>query len=166
MNRKLETLARSHHAEVLKAHQQALRQRREVDITLEQLQATPGRIESLAQDLLLDDWPEGTFDPAKDQDAIAWRAAAERVLTEAREALATAAHALAEKVEALGADRRLADWRRRADKSQTDYQALQAALAEQGVTDPQAFGRLVQGRQQMEGQLKQLEQLRKDRESP
>ena len=164
-NRKLEALAQSHHAEVLKAHQRALRQRRELDTTLEQLQATPGRIESLAQDLLLDDWPEGTFDPAKDQDAIAWRTEAERLLTETREALATAAHALAKNVEALGADRRLADWRRRADQAQTDYQALQAALAEQGVGDPQEFGRLVQERQHLEVQLKQLDQLQRDRES-
>ena len=119
----------------------------------------------MAQDLLLDDWPEGTFDPATDQDAIAWRAEAQRVLSAAREALAGAAHVLAEKVETLGADRRLAEWRRRADQAQTDYQALQAALAEQGVTDPQAFRRLVREPQQLEGQLKQLEKLRKDRES-
>ena len=164
-NRKLEALAQSHHAEVLKAHQRALRQRREVETTLEQLQETPGRIESMTQDLLLDDWPEGTFDPATDQDAIAWRAEAERVLSETREALANAAHALAEKVNSLGADRRLAEWRRRADQARTDYQALQAALAAQGVGDPQEFGRLVQERQQLEGQLKQLDQLRKDRES-
>ena len=165
MNRKLEALAQSHHAEVLKAHQRALRQRREVDTTLEQLQGTPGRIESLAQDLLLDDWPEGTFDPAKDQDAIAWRAEAERLLAETREALAKAARALAKNVEALGSDRRLADWRRRADKAQSDYEALQAALAEQGVGDPQEFGRLVQERQHLEAQLKQLGQLQRDRES-
>jgi len=164
MNRKLEALAQSHHAEILKAHQQALRQHREVDTTLEQLQATPDRIESLAQDLLLDDWPDDTFDPLKDQDAIAWRADAERVLTKAKEVLANTAHVLVEKVEALGADRRLAEWRRRADKARTDYQALQVMLAEQGVTDPQAFGRLVQGRQQLEGQLKQLDELRKDRD--
>lgn len=164
LNRKLEALAQSHHAKVLKAHQQALRQRREVDTTLEQLQTTPGRIESLAQDLLLDDWPEGTFDPAKDQDAIAWKVEAERVLSGAREALAKAAQTLADKVQTLGADHRLAQWRQRADQAQTDYQALQATLAEQGVTDPQAFGRLVQERQQLEGQLKQLDQLQQDRE--
>ena len=164
-SRKLEALAQSHHAEVLKAHQRALRQRREVGTTLEQLQATPGRIESMTQDLLLDDWPEGTFDPATDQDAIAWRAEAERVVSETREALARAAHALAERVNSLGTDRRLAEWRRRADQARTDYQALQAALAAQGVGDPQEFGRLVQERQQLEGQLKQLDQLRKDRES-
>ena len=164
-NRKLEALAQSHHAEVLKAHQRALRQRREVDTTLEQLQGTPDRIESMTQDLLLDDWPEGTFDPAKDQDAIAWRAEAERVLSETREALAKAAHVLSEKVKALGADRRFAEWRRRADQAQTDYQALQATLAAQGVSDPQEFGRLVQARQQLEGELKKLDQLLMDRES-
>ena len=164
-NRKRDALAQTHHAAVLKAHQQALRQRREVDTTLEQLRATPDRIKSFAEDLLLDDWPEGTFDPEKDQDVIAWRAEAERVLSETREALAKAAHALAEQVNSLDADRRLAGWRRRADQAKTDYQALQAALAAQGVSDPQEFGRLVQERQQLEGQLKQLDQLRKDRES-
>ena len=165
VNRKLEALAQSHHAEVLNAHQSALRQRREVDTTLEQLQGTPGRIESLARDLLLDDWPEGTFAPATDQDALEWRAEAERLLTETREALTKAARALAKNVEALGADRRIAEWRRRADQAKSDYEALQAALAEQGVGDPREFGRLVQERQHLEAQLKQLQQLRRDRES-
>ena len=163
-NRKLEALAQAHHAEVLKAHQQALRQRREVDTTLQQLRVTPVRIESLAQDLLLDDWPEGAFDPATDQDAIAWRAETERAVSEAREALAKAAHELAKKANALGTERLLAQWRQRANQAQTDYEALQAALAAQGVTDPQAFGRLVQERQHLEGQLKLLDQLQKDRE--
>ena len=34
LNRKLEALTQSHHAEVLKSHQRAIRQRREVDATL------------------------------------------------------------------------------------------------------------------------------------
>ncbi len=164
LNRKLEALAQSHHAEVLKAHQQALRQRREIDTTLEQLQTTPGGIEALAQDLLLDDWPDGTFDATRDREALAWRVEAERTLGEAREALGRAADTLAAKVRVLATDGRLAEWRQRADKAQTDYEALQAALAAQGVADPQAFGRLVQERQHLEAQLKQLDQLRQDRE--
>ena len=87
------------------------------------------------------------------------------MLSETRETLAKAAHALAEEASALGADRRFADWRRRADQIQSDYEALQAALARQGVSDPQAFGRLVQERQHLEAQLKQLDQLQRDRES-
>ena len=162
LNRKLQTLAQSRHAEVLKAHQQALRQGREVEITLDQLQRAPARIESLAQDLLLDDWPAGTFDSAEDQDAITWRAEAERVLGEAREALTDAAHLLAENAGAIGKDRGLADWRRRADQALTDHEVLQVRLAEQGVADPQAFDRLVRQRQQLEAELKELDQLRKD----
>jgi len=54
--------------------------------------------------------------------------------------------------------------RQRADQAQAAYEALQARLAEQGVTDPKAFGRLVQQRQQFEGQIKALDQVRKDRE--
>ncbi|WP_029131815.1 TrlF family AAA-like ATPase [Sedimenticola selenatireducens] len=164
LNRKIEALSQSHHAEVLKAHQQGLKQQREVNTTIEQLQATPDRIESLAQDLLLDDWPDGTFNAEQDADALAWRAEAEGALREAREALAMAAQALTAKVQALNEDRRLADWRQRAGKAQAEYQALQAALAEQGVMDPQAFGRLVQERQQLEGQLKLLDRIQQDRE--
>lgn len=164
LKHKIDALSQSHHEEVLKAHQQGLRQRREVDTTLEQLQATPDRIKSLTQDLLLDDWPDGIFQPEQDADALAWRAEADGVLRESREALARAARTLVEKVQALRADRRLEDWRQRVDKVQAEYQALQAALAEQGVTDPQAFDRLVRERQQLEGQWKQLDRMQHDRE--
>ena len=60
--RQLEAFSQSQHADVLKAHQRAERQRREIDETLMQLQAVPGRIEAIARDLLLDDWPSGVFD--------------------------------------------------------------------------------------------------------
>jgi hypothetical protein len=162
--RKIEALAQSHHAEVLKAHQQAQRQRREVDQALEQLRALPARIEALAQDLLLDDWPAGAFDVSQDADVLAWRNDADAALAEVRDALSRATTALRERTDALGADERLATWRRRVDDAREAYEALQAALAAQGVADPQAFGRLVQERQQLEAQLKQLEQIGRDRE--
>lgn len=164
LNRKLEALTQSHHAEVLKAHQRAMRQVREVDTTLEQLLATPDRIEVLAQDLLLDDWPQGVFDAERDQDALAWRQEAERVLDEARQQLARTASTLADKIKALAEAPRLTAWRQRVEQAQSDYQRLQAALAEQGVTDPQAFGRFVQEKQQLEAQLRELDRLREDRD--
>jgi hypothetical protein len=164
LNRKIEALAQSHHAEVLKAHQQAQRQHREVGQALEQLRALPARIEALAQDLLLDDWPDGAFDVSQDADVLAWRHDAEAAMAEVRDALSRAAAALRGRTDALGADERLATWRRRVDKAREAYEALQAALAAQGVADPQAFGRLVQERQQLEAQLKQLEQIGRDRE--
>ncbi len=159
---KLEAFTQSHHAEVLKSHQRALRQRREIDGTLSQLQAMPGRIESLLQELLLDDWPDGVFDPAQDADILKWRSSVEQSLAEARKALEGVAQGLTDKAQVLNQDERLLQWRQRADRAQAAYEALQATLAEQGVTDPQAFGQLVQQRQQLEGQIKALDQVQQD----
>lgn len=164
LTRKLEALAQSHHAEILKAHQQALRQGREIEGTLEQLQATPSRIDTLAQELTLDDWADGVFDTERDADALAWKTEADRILGEAKEALTRVAQTLTANVQSLGEDQRLADWRARSEQAQADYQALQASLAEQGVADPQAFGQLVQERHQLEGQLKLLDQLQQERD--
>ena len=164
VKRKLETFTRSHHADVLKAHQRAERQRREIDETLTQLQAVPERIETLAQDLLLDDWPESVFDDARDTGALAWRAEAEQALTSARQSLKEAAGALASETEALASDSRLDRWREGADQAQAAYRSVQTALAEQGVTDTQAFGCLVQQRQQIEAQVRELDQEEKQKE--
>jgi len=164
LTRKLEALAQSHHAEILKAHQQALQQGREIEATLEQLQATPGRIDTLAQELTLDDWADGVFDPERDADTLGWKTEADRILGVAQEALTRVAQTLTANVQSLGEDQRLADWRARSEQAQDDYQTLQASLSEQGVADPQAFGQLVQERHQLEGQLMLLDQLKQERD--
>ena len=162
LTHKLEAFTQSHHAEVLKAHQQAVRQRREIDTTLEQLREMPKRITALAEDLLLDNWPDGVFDAAQDGDALTWRSETERLVAKMREALTRSAETFTDKVQKLRKDERLSQWQQRAEKAGSDYKALQTTLAAQGVTDPQAFGRLVQERQNLEAQLKQLDQLRQD----
>lgn len=161
---KLEAFTQSHHADVLKSHQRALRQRREIDGALSQLQAMPGRIESLIQELLLDDWPDGIFDPVQDADILKWRSSAEQSLAEASKAIAGVAQGLMEKAQELNQDERLLQWRQRAEQAEANYKALQTTLAGQGVTDPQEFGHLVQQRQQLEGQIKALDQVQQDQE--
>lgn len=165
LTRKLEAFAQSHHADVLKAHQQAQRQQREIDEAIEQLRAVPARIDTLAQDLLLDDWHEGSFDASNDGDVLAWRVEIERTLAETREALIRTGTFLREQTRRIEEDGRLGAWRERAEQARVTFDALQAALAEQGVTDPQAFKRLVQERQQLENQLKKLDHLLQDRDS-
>ena len=160
---KLDVLAEAQHAEILNSQQRAVRQRREVDTSLEQLASPPERIEALARDLLLDDWPDGVFEPDTDQDLLAWRRDADGTLAAVRSALLKAAADLADKAGALGKDDRLAAWRRRADKAQTDYSKLQETLASQGVSDPQAFGRLLQAREQLERELKTLGDVAEER---
>ncbi len=162
VSRKLDTLTQSHHAEVLKAHQQATRQRREIDATLEQLKEIPERIQTFAQDLLLDDWPEDVFDTELDADALEWRREVEKVLSEALEALAEAGGNLLATTQPLVSHDRLNKWRQRADQAHAAYDALQVTLAEQGVSDPRVFGDLVLERQRLEAQGKELEQLQEE----
>ncbi|MCY3789598.1 MAG: chromosome segregation protein SMC, partial [Gemmatimonadetes bacterium] len=159
VNRQLEAFTQSQHADVLRAHQRAERQRREIDETLAQLRAVPQRIEALAQELLLDDWPGAIFDDGEDADILAWRAETEQVLSEARQTLRRAAGQLSARTSSLASDVRLTQWRQRSGEARRNYEELQARLAEQGVSDPQAFGRLVQSRQQFEAQARELDQL-------
>jgi len=164
LSRKIEALAESHHAEVLNAHQQAQRQRSEVEEALAQLHTLPGRIEAFAEELLLDGWSDGAFEVSQDADVLTWRDDVDAAVAETRAELSRAATALRGRAEALGEHERLATWRQRVEEARGAYEMLQAKLAEQGVADPQAFGRFVQERQELEAQLKQLDQVRRDRE--
>ncbi len=161
--RKLDAFAQAHHAEVLKAHARAQDQRREVEQLLEQMRALPGRIEEVAQDLILDVWPSGVFDDASDADVLQWRKKADDAVGQARQALEQASRALAESARLLEQDPLLAAWSKRTDKARADFDALQQALAAQGVNDPQVFGQLVQERQDLEAQLKHLDQIKEER---
>lgn len=162
--RKSEALAQSHHAEVLKAHQAALRQKREVGQTLEQLRAVRGRVDTLREDLLLDDWPADTFGAeGADAEMLAWRQQADKSIEQLRAALTAAAEAFDGQVGVIAKDARLLAWNERMQAAKAAYETLQATLAAQGVSDPQAFGKLVQERQQFETQLKQLKQMEVDR---
>jgi len=163
---KLDALAKSHHADVLKAHQSAQRQRRELEQTWEQLEAVPGRIDALKDDLLIDDWPEGIFAAHGDDAPLqTWRQDADAALAQLRADLAAARLGFTKRLVTLGQDERVTALRTRGDAAQRAYEDLQAALAAQGVADPQAFGRLMQERQDHESKLKELEKLALDRGS-
>lgn len=161
--RKLEAFT-TDHPDVLKAHQQALRQSREINVILDQLAEMPDHITEIAEDLLLDDWPDGVFDDSQDGDVLAWRLEADRLVEETRAELARGAETLKDKVKQLRMDERLSQWRQRVEKAGENYETLQSKLADQGLSDPQDFGRLEQERQNLEAQLKQLDQLQQDRD--
>lgn len=165
VRRKLKVLATSQHADVLKAQQRAVRQGRAVDTSLEQLASMPGRIEGLAQDLLLDDWPDDMFDPKIDKELLAWRDAVDGALAEAQNVLCKVAATLTDKTLTFRADPRFEAWRQRAEQAKTDYSALQETLESQGVSDPQEFGRLLQEREQFEDALKKLDDVSQERTS-
>ena len=163
VKRKLKAFTQSDHAQVLEAHEQAVRQRREVDTTLKQLEEMPGRIMELAKDMLLDDWPNSVFDVTQDDDALAWRSETEQLVEEIRQKLIRTADTFTEKKQRLRNDERLERWQKCAKAAVSNYEAFQAKLANQGVTDPQDFGHLVQRRQELEDQVRKLDQSKQDR---
>ncbi len=164
LNRKLEAISQSAHSEILKAHQQAVGQCREVNTSLQQLRRIPDHIESLVQDVFLDDWTEGVFDPKKDQNMISWKNQVDQILGETREAIIKIVRNLMDKVNIIDTDDRLKEWRQSVSRKQLDYKKLKSDLAKQGVTDPDKFGEFLQDWQQFGDQLKQLDQLQQDRD--
>ena len=157
LDRKIDALKRSEHAQVLQANQQALRQRREIDQMVAALEEFPGRIGALADDLFLDDWPDEVFDDVKDRDVIEWRAEVSRAVARARESIADSARVLSQDTAKLVEDKRVVVWAARADEAHAAHGALQSALAEQGVGDPSEFNRLVRNRHHLATQLQHLD---------
>ena len=163
---KLDTLAKSQHEDVLKAHQIGQRQQSEVEQTLCQLAEVPEHIEALQGHLQIDDWPLGVFaEDGHDAALWAWRRDVEAALEQLRTDVDTAAQQFNQRITALGSDQdgRLIAWRARVAAASDAYDVLQTELAAQGVADPQAFGRLVQDRQQLEADLKRLDESVADR---
>lgn len=161
--RKLAALSQADHAVVLRAYAQAQHQAREVKGLLEQLLAATQRIAELPEQLVLDDWSNQHF-TAQDTDLLAWRKDLELQLEQVRIALLERARQLAAVVESAQANERYVQWRGRAQAAQQAHSALQQQLAAQGVSDPQAFARLTQERQQLEAQRKALQQMQGDRQ--
>ncbi len=155
----LDAFTRSRHAEVLARQDHALRQRREIDRSLELLEAVPGRVRELSNDILLDDWQADTFDGQADDDVLSWRSAADQALADVVQTLKDAAANFSALRQTLASDHRLDDWRKRAEAAHRDYEALKESLRAQGVDDTQEFGELTQRRKLLEEEMEGLEQL-------
>lgn len=163
VKRKLDTLAESRHTDVLKAHQRAQRQHREIEATLKQLREISSSINAFVQELFLDDWAEDIFDASFEADALTWRNDAEQTVNEVRNKLTQISDQLSIRVNELGNTPQLAQLKNRFKQAKTNYEKLQESLTEQGVEGPQAFGNFVHVLQELEEKSKQLEQLKQDR---
>lgn len=162
---KLDSLEVSRRTDVLKAHRRAARQQHEVDESLAQLEKMPEAIKSATERLILDDWPPGVFDSAADHDMMAWRDSVDRTLARARRSVVSMATDIEDDLRALRTDARIGSWRERVDKTQADYATLQDSFVEQGISGAKDFDRLLQDRQQSEGELARLEGLARDRDA-
>lgn len=161
--KKLAALSQADHATVLRAYAQAQHQEREVNNLFEQLHDGAQHIAELPEQIVLDDWPSQHFSE-QDADLLAWRKDADAQVEQVRAALLVQAQKLSAFIETLQQDVRHAQWKARTQAARQAHTALQQQLAAQGVSDPQAFARLTQEKQQLETQHKALQKMKSDRQ--
>lgn len=162
-SKKLTALSQTDQASVLKAYGQSQHQSREVKTLFEQLQDDAGRISALAEQIILDDWPTQYF-TEQDADILALRKEIDAQIAQVRTGLQEQAKKVGTIVEAVQKDPRYSQWTARVQAAQQAHTELQQKLATQGVSDPQAFARLTQEKQQLETQSKAFTRMRSDRE--
>lgn len=162
VTKKLATLAHSNHAAILQNHARMQRQRKLVNDVFKQVGEDAQHLVQLADELILDDWPGQYFDAA-DTDVLAWKQEMDTEMARLRQELHASAEALAAHIDAQKTDPRLQQWHARVGLAQTAHEELQKSLAEQGVSDPNAFTRFNQEQQQLEVQLKALQHMQQER---
>lgn len=166
VGRKLKRFEEAGHKEVLTSYRQRNRQRREMDRQFDAARAVPERIDELAAELIPEDLPTGLFVPdsaeAHEVGAIAKRLA-DGVSATAAE-LRNTARNLRELVEAEREALEKSAWRTVADQARVDYEALVETLRSEGVDDPSEYGRLVQERQRIDGEVKRLDSMKEERD--
>lgn len=161
--KKLAALSQADHAAVLHAYALAQHQTREMEALFDQLREGAARIADLPQHIVLDDWPSQHFSE-QDADVLAWRGDVEQQVEQIRAGVLEQAQKLRGIIESIPEDTRVAQWQARTLAAQQAHTMLQQQLVEQGVSDPQAFARLIQEHQRLEVQHKAFQQMHGDRQ--
>ncbi len=159
VKRKLVIFEQSGQAETLKALQKRRRQLQAVEAWEAGLDDAGRRLREIADKVSPDNLDETSFDKDSAEDARLL-ALAQQTITSV-EAIAAEVKTLAERADGVVAkwreERDASAWKAATDKAVQDYETLQERLKSEGVTDPYGYGVLVQRRQQIEGQIKELE---------
>ncbi len=166
VGRKLASFEGQQHAEILKAYQIRTRQNREIDRQLDGAEQIAAKLQEQAKVLSADDVPPGLFDPQDDVDREAL-AIVERVhgaVAGAVVAVSEAAQGLSTIVEQERLKMRSTSWFLASAEASTRYAELSQQLKLEGVGDPSEYGKFVQERQRIEGEIARLDSLQKERD--
>ena len=165
VGRKLKRFEEAGHAQILTDFKRRTRQREEIDRQLELTESSAAAISRTADSLSLEDPPPAVFDGGQGDDRNALF-----VISKLGEAMEHAAQELRDTAQRLaGVVKRLRDelsgssWRAAVDGAERTYNEWVDKLREEGVDDPSEYGRLVQDRQQLDGELARLDSMREDR---
>lgn len=167
VKRKLLRFEQAKHAQVLQEFQRRSRQEREVKRQIDGARAIAQQVRGLAAELHLEDLPDNLLDPLDPVDATAWPhlQAMRASVGELVAALQREADSLSKLVDDSRASLIGSSWAGEAQAAKQRYRTLSDDLKAQGVADPSEYGKLVQERQRLEGEIGKLDSLVKQRET-
>ena len=166
VERKLRRFEEEGYSVILTAYGRRTRQLRETDRQFEAARTAAQRIDGLAADLQPEDLPDDLFDEDTEED---------RQALEALTAVADAIHASAQSLrnaaqrlrEATRTKRAALDgscWQIATTQATADYENLVASLQNEGVASPSEYGRLMQEKQRLDGEVARLESEKEERD--
>lgn len=161
IQRKLSRFEGSDHAAVLKNYQRSSRQISELEHQFAAAVEVVDRLNDVSADLLVDGVPEELFDTQEDRPALELMEALHAAIGKARQDIEGVAVGLQERGQALRGQLDASSWFAQSKATKAAYEQLKADLQQQGVSDPNQYGRLVQEKQRLEIELKRLEPLQR-----
>jgi energy-coupling factor transporter ATP-binding protein EcfA2 len=165
VRRKLERFETEHHAEVLKTYQRKTRQEREVKRQFDLVGNVAQQLESAVAEIVVEDLPADLFDPTVPSDAAALLSVqrlheqVNKVVGELTARINAVRESVSKEQQVLAKSA----WETDLKSAKQKYTDLVAALKSQGVNDPSEYGKLVQDRQRLEGEIAKLDALDKQR---
>lgn len=168
VNRRIALFEEEGHAAVLRQYQVFVRQERHFEDRSRALQSGAAAIRDLAADVAPDDVPAADFNPEAGDDVQAGVALLEQASHRQERAVAnlqSEAAALESFARTWENDVRDSRWRRSRDQAARRYDELVARLAAAGVSDPRAYGSLLQRQRALRDDLATLASLEERRET-
>lgn len=162
VKRKLTVFEQSGHAEILKTLQKRRRQLQAVETWEPEVNNTGSLLREMAEKISPEGLDDASFNKASTEDACLIELVQQIMKSSGK--IATQIKTLAEQADNLVTDwqqqRDTSAWKAATDEAIRVYETLQASLKSEGVVDPSEYGVLVQRRQVVEKQIKNLDDRR------
>jgi len=164
LKNKINSLTQAKHAKTEKAFHIAKRQDWEINLILTQIIAISDEIESLAQNISIDDWPKDLFDSDSIQSALNWRARLDELVVNTKKELIKLAELHASKAHLIKKDSWLINWQQWRENTMDNYEKLKTTLAKQDISNQTTLDQLIQKRQETVEELRQLDLMIEEKE--
>lgn len=158
---KLAQFETHHHAEILKEFQKRQRQGTEIQKQREEATRHAETLDSVIEQLLQSDLPEGLFDPTQpeDKEVIVFQATLRGAVDDAKTMVAIAKQKLETAASVFQDSIQGGEWGKAREAIKTKYTELTTGLKSQGIQDPSDYSRLLLERQRIEEELKDFDSL-------